>query len=69
VIQSLQKQINLAGVRQLQSIKQVRSQLGQLEKQVAGIQKDIQRIRTASATKARTRKSATSTRLKRSIRK
>jgi prefoldin subunit 5 len=61
VIQSLQKQINLPGVRHSQSIKQVRSQLGQLQKQVARIQKDIQRIRTAPATKARTRKSATST--------
>ncbi len=61
VIQSLQKQINLAGVRHSQSIKQVRSQLGQLQKQVARIQKDIQRIRTAPATKARTRKSATRT--------
>jgi prefoldin subunit 5 len=61
VIQSLQKQINLAGVRQSQSIKQVRSQLGRIQKQVTRIQKDIQRIRTAPATKARTRKSATST--------
>jgi predicted nucleic acid-binding Zn-ribbon protein len=46
VTQSLQKQINLAGIKHSQSIKQVRSQLGQLKKQVARIQKDIQRVKT-----------------------
>jgi hypothetical protein len=63
VIQCLQKQINLAGARQPQSIKQVRSQLGQLQKQAVRIQKDIQRIKTVrlATTKARTRKSTTST--------
>jgi small-conductance mechanosensitive channel len=41
---------------QFQSIKQIRSQISQLQKQVALIQKNIQRIRTAPGTKARTRK-------------
>ncbi|MGH9912631.1 MAG: hypothetical protein ACRD4W_09325, partial [Nitrososphaeraceae archaeon] len=37
-------------------VKQVQSQISQLQKQVALIQKDIHRIRTAPGTKARTRK-------------
>lgn len=41
---------------QFQSIKQIKSQISQLQKQVALIQKDIQRIRTAPGTKAKTRK-------------
>lgn len=55
LIQSLQKQANLAAAGQSQSIKQVQSQLSQLQKQ---IRKDIQKIKTAPATKARKRKSA-----------
>jgi hypothetical protein len=63
MIQSLQKQKAskpTAGVgvgqSQLQSVKQVQSQISQLQKQVVLIQKDIHRIRTAPGTKARTRK-------------
>lgn len=41
---------------QFQSIKQIKSQTSQLQKQLALIQKDIQRIRTAPGTKAKTRK-------------
>ena|SRR5919106_1521501 len=46
---------------QLQSIKQVNSQLGQLQKQVSLLQKDIQKLRTASARKTRFRKLSSST--------
>jgi hypothetical protein len=63
MIQSLQRQKQskpTAGVKegqsQLQSVKQVQSQISQLQKQVALIQKDTHRIRTAPGTKARTRK-------------
>jgi hypothetical protein len=63
MIQSLlrQKQSKpTAGVKegqsQLQSVKQVQSQISQLQKQVALILKDIHRIRTAPDTKTRTRK-------------
>lgn len=41
---------------QFQSIKQIKSQLGQLQKQVALIKKDIQRIRMAPGANARARK-------------
>jgi len=41
---------------QFQSIKQIKSQISQLQKQVALIQKGIQRIRTSPGTKAKTRK-------------
>ena len=41
---------------QFQSIKQTKFQISQFQKQVALIQKDIQKIRTAPGTKARTRK-------------
>jgi hypothetical protein len=72
-IQSLQKQINLAVVGHQQSIKQILSQLSHLQKQLAPIQKDIQRVRTASilATKTRVGKSdqTTITRPKSKIRK
>jgi hypothetical protein len=67
-IQSLQKQrqsIISAGVgisqSQSQSIKQIKSQLGQLQKQVSLIQKDIQKLRASSAGKARFRKLNSST--------
>ncbi|MGH9994686.1 MAG: hypothetical protein ACRD4J_05550 [Nitrososphaeraceae archaeon] len=63
MIQSLQRQKAskpTAGVgvgqSQLQSVKQVQSQISQLQKQEALIQKDTHRIRTAPGTKARTRK-------------
>jgi hypothetical protein len=62
-IQSLQKQRQSiisagVGIRQSQSrsIKQIKSQLGQLQKQVSLIQKDIQKLRASSAGKARFRK-------------
>jgi chromosome segregation ATPase len=62
-IQSLQKQrqsIISRGVgikqSQSQSIKQIKSQLGHLQKQVSLIQKDIQKLRATSAGKARFRK-------------
>jgi hypothetical protein len=59
-IQSLQKQTKSTtgtGVvqSQFQSTKQIRSQLGLLQKQVARIQNDIQRIRSASMTRTRTK--------------
>ena len=67
-IHSLQKQrqsIISAGVgirqSQSQSIKQIKSQLGQLQKQVSLIQKDIQKLRASSAGKARFRKLNSST--------
>jgi hypothetical protein len=66
-IQSLQKQkqsIISAGMgrqSQSQSIKQIKSQLGQLQKQVSLIQKDIQELRASSAGKARFRKLNSST--------
>jgi len=67
-IQSLLKQrqsIISAGVgirqSQSQSIKQIKSQLGQLQKQVSLIQKDIQKLRASSAGKARFRKLNSST--------
>ena len=63
MIQSILKQgqaksASGAGVvqSQFQSIKQFKSQVSRLQKQVALIQKDIQRIRTAPSTNARTRK-------------
>ena len=63
MIQSLVKQGQVkstsgAGVvqSQFQSIKQIKSQVSRLQKQVALIQKDVQRIRTAPGAKARTRK-------------
>ncbi|MGH9978905.1 MAG: hypothetical protein ACRD8Z_24190 [Nitrososphaeraceae archaeon] len=49
------------GQSQFQSIKQVKSQLGQLQKQVSLLQKDIQKLRTASARKTRFRKLSSST--------
>jgi chromosome segregation ATPase len=68
VIQSIQKQRQTkstkgAGVSQSpsQSIKQVQSQVSQLQKQMALIQKDIQKIRTAPATKTRFRKLSSTT--------
>jgi len=63
MIQSLLKQgqaksTSGAGVvqSQFQSIKQIKSQVSRLQEQVALIQKDVQRIRTAPGAKARTRK-------------
>jgi len=56
-IQSLQKQRQ----SESQSINQIKSQLVQLQKQVALVQKDIQKLRTASARKTRFRKSNPST--------
>lgn len=64
MIQSLQRQMRnkpTTGVKggqsqQLQPVKKVQSQISQLQKQVALIQKDIHRIRTAPSMKARTRK-------------
>lgn len=62
-IQSLQKQRQSTiaeglGLRQSQSqlIKEIKSQLGHLQKQVSLVQKDIQKLRTASARKTRFRK-------------
>jgi hypothetical protein len=62
-IQSLQKQRQSTiaaglGLRQSQSqlIKEIKSQLGRLQKQVSLVQKDIQKLRTASARKTRFRK-------------
>ena len=59
-IQSLQKQTKSTtgtGVvqSQFQSTKQIRSQLGLLQKQVARIQNDIQRIRSASMTRTKSK--------------
>ena len=63
LIQSLQKhrQASIAtglglGQSQSQSIKQIKSQLGQLQKQVLRVQKDVQKLRTASAKKTKFRK-------------
>ncbi len=63
IIQSLHKhrQSTIAprlglGQSQLQSINQVKSQLGKLQKQASLLQKDIQKLRTASARKTRFRK-------------
>lgn len=60
VVQSLQKQKqpkSIPAVRvdgsQIQSVKQIKTQMGQLQKQVARIQKDIQKIRTVSNTRSR----------------
>lgn len=62
VIQSLQKQrqaksITAAGKdkSQLQSMKQIQSQVGQLQKQITRIQNDIKSIRTTSARSTKTR--------------
>jgi hypothetical protein len=63
-LESLQKQHRLGAVGQSQSIKQILSQFGQLQKRVTRIQKDIQRIRTGPATKIRKRESATRSRSK-----
>lgn len=60
-IESLQKQQRLAAVGQSQSIKQIQSRFSQLQKQVIRIQKDIQRIRVAPATKIGIRKLASTT--------
>ena len=59
-IQSLQKQTKSTtgtGVvqSQFQSTKQIRSQLGLLQKQVARIQNDIQRIRSAAMTRTKSK--------------
>ena len=59
-IQSLQKQTKSTtgtGIvqSQFQSTKQIRSQLGLLQKQVARIQNDIQRIRSASITRTKSK--------------
>jgi hypothetical protein len=63
LIQSLQKQRQTSiaaglglGQSQSQSIKQVISQLGQLQKQILRVQKDVQKLRAASAKKTRFRK-------------
>ena len=60
VVQSLQRQKqpkSIPAVRvdgsQIQSVKQIKTQMGQLQKQVARIQKDIQKIRTVSNTRSR----------------
>jgi len=67
MLQSLQKQGRskpatgaIAGKGQSQSIKQIESQVSQLLKQVTKVQKDIERIRTASAAKTKSRKSPSS---------
>lgn len=64
MIHSLQKQkqtksIAGSGPPQLLSVKQIKSQIGQLQKQMTQTQKDIQRIRTSSAsgTRLKTRSS------------
>jgi hypothetical protein len=51
------------GIRQSQSqsINQIKSQLGQLQKQASLIQKDIQKLRTSSAGKARLNSSTSAT--------
>ncbi len=62
MIQSLQKQKQTkstagVGIDQIQfkSIRQIKSQISQLQKKVARIQNDIRRIRTVSITRTRTR--------------
>ena len=59
LIESLQKQRQTIftagrglGQSQSQSIKQIKSQLGQLQKQVSRVQKDLQKLRTAAAAKS-----------------
>jgi hypothetical protein len=68
LIRSLQKQRQstiAAGLgleqSQLQSIKQIKPQLGQLQKQVSRVQKDVQKLRTASTRKTRFRKLSSTT--------
>jgi hypothetical protein len=68
LIRSLQKQRQstiAAGLgleqSQLQSIKQIKPQLGQLQKQVSRVQKDVQKLRTASIRKTRFRKLSSTT--------
>jgi hypothetical protein len=68
LIQSLQKQRQSTiaaglGLRQsqLQSIKQIKSQLGQLQKQVSRVENDVQKLRTASTIKTRFRKLSSAT--------
>ena len=71
MIQSLQKQKQFkptvdarAGQSQLQSVKQIKSQISHLQKQVMRIQNDIQKIRTTSGpsttTRAKSKKLASS---------
>jgi uncharacterized phage infection (PIP) family protein YhgE len=59
MIESLQKQTKLATAGESQLIKQVQSQLSQLQKQVTLTQKGVQKIKTAPSTKTRQRISAT----------
>lgn len=63
IIQSLQRQKQTKAITevgesksQLQSIKRIQSQFSQLQKQVTRIQNEIQKIRTAPASKTRFRK-------------
>lgn len=67
MLQSLQKQGRskpttgaIAGRDQSKSIRQIQSEISQLLKQVTRVQKDIERIRTGSATKTKSRKSTPS---------
>jgi hypothetical protein len=68
IIQSLQRQKQTKAITevgesksQLQSIKRIRSQFSQLQKQVTRIQNEIQKIRTAPASKTRFRKLSSTT--------
>jgi hypothetical protein len=68
MVQSIQKQKQSKSTKGFgasqsssQSIKQIQSQVSQLQKQMALIQKDIQKIRTAPATKTRFRKLSSTT--------